>query len=329
MKTEINKFIKYSIGFCLFMFTTLYIIEESISYLVTKSNNSQTGKVNLVMSHIIDPNVLIIGSSVSEVGFNIDVLEKKLQTKAYNLAIDGTPILKSEFLIDEFLTYTKNCDTIIIGLASFSLSNTGDIHSPERFLAHKSNKFVKHNIKKLYPKLHTKIAYIPFYSFVLANHTYYKNAIVGLKNILSSNDMIKSDSLKGFVPHNATYLNTHYKNDDLIKLYFSEESITQFKDILVKIKNHNITPILVITPMHKNGQNAFENYSDYPDLVNLIANETNTQILDFSNSEITQYEDYFYNNGHLNVTGALKFSTSLSDSLLQQKARSHNTVYSK
>jgi len=325
MKTEINKFIKYSVGCCLFMFSTLYIIEGSISYLVTKSNNSQTGKVNLVMSHVIDPNVLIIGSSVSEVGFNIDILEKKLRTNAYNLAIDGTPILKSKFLIDEFLTYSKNCDTIIIGLAFFSLCELGEIHSPERFLAHKSNKFVKRNIKKLYPKIHTKISYIPFYSFVLANHTYYKNAILGLKNILSCNDMIKSDPLKGFVPHDATYLNTHDQNNSLRKLNFSEESITQFKEILVKIRNHNITPILIITPMHKNGQNAFENYSDYPNLVNRIAKETNTQIVDFSNSEITRHEDYFYNNGHLNVTGAVKFSTSISDSLLQQKARTHNT----
>ena len=40
---------------------------------------------------------------------------------------------------------------------------------------------------------------MPFYSFIIANHTYYKNALIGLKNLINNHE-IKIDSLKGFRP---------------------------------------------------------------------------------------------------------------------------------
>jgi len=309
-----RKLFKNFIGFFLFFTIIIFSLEKSIAYFVSLSGDSQTGKVNLIMKHKIDPTIVVFGSSVAEVGFNSNVLETNLNTSVYNMAIDGTPIIKSEFLIDEFLSYSKNCDTVIIGIAFFSLSKMEKMTKLNRYLAYKSNVHLKKNIEEVAPELYAKLYRVPFYSFISADHTYYKNAYIGFKNKLKGIDF-SGDLQKGFVPHDVKYFDTTNSEKLKKKIEFSEKTIKEFEVIINKITAHNITPILVITPMHINGQNSFSNYKEYVQIAEKIANKTNTRLIDFSKDEIVKKDKYFYNNGHLNKSGALKFSKKVCDSL--------------
>ncbi len=312
--TEANKIIKHTIGFSLLAILVIGGIEKSLSYLVSCSGNAQTGKVNLVMTHKIDPNLVIFGSSVAEVGFNSALIAKKLNKTVYNLALDGTPILKSECLIDEFLSYNKNCDTILIGLVYLCYSEMEGINMPSRFLAHKSNKFVIENFSIISPNLTKKLNYAPFYSFIVADQNYYKNAFIGLKNLINDNKT-PIDPKMGFLSNNAIYVDTRNSKSNLDTIHIIQKSIDRQMKILSKIKSKGITPILVITPMHINGQRSFVNFESYTNTAKKIALKTNTRIIDFSQSEIAKNNRYFYNNGHLNSLGARSFTLSLCDSL--------------
>lgn len=308
-----QKLFVYGGLYILFLTLALLGIEQTLSYCVKQSGNAQTGKINLVMQHKIDPEILIIGSSVAEVGFHTQIIEERLKQSSYNMAIDGTVILGSEYLIDEFLSYSTNCKTIIIGMSFFSFSQIQNFHAPERFLAYKNNKFVQNNIKSVDRKLYNKLSYVPFYSFIIANHTYYKNAFIGSKNTVKKNKFTE-DPFKGFVPHDSEYLDTRETlNSNLIKI--DSLSINGYNRILNKIKTQNITPILILTPMHVNGQNSFSNYEAYRKQIKAMATDTETIMFDFSEHQIVEEEKYFYNNGHLNKTGARIFSHAVSDSL--------------
>ncbi len=291
-----------------------------MAYYVSLSSDSHTGKVNLIMNHDIDPDVIVFGSSVTEVGFNSNIIESNINKSFYNLGIDGTPILKSEFLIDEFLSYSKNCDTIIIGLAFFSFSKMEGVTKPGRYLAYKSNVYLKENIQKVAPELHSKLYNVPFYSFIVANHTYYKNAFLGLKKSLNKENF-KRDAEKGFLGHEETYNDTRKSKEFKENIQISDETVLRFKNLINKIKSYNITPVLIIAPMHINGQNSFINYDEYIDTAKKIASKTNTRLIDFSEDDIVKNDKYFYNNGHLNEIGALKFSMYVSDSLVYPKSR--------
>lgn len=301
-RKEYRKFLTHFVGFGLFLYLIIYIIEFGIAALVSQSNNSQTGKINLMFSHQLDPDIMIFGSSVAEVGINTNLLEEVTQNSIYNAAIDGTNIIRSEFLVDEFLSYSKNCKKIVIGLSYFSMNESIEMTSPERFLAHVSNHNVKNNIKKIAPKLYKKLYYMPFYSFIVANHTYYKNAVLGFKNLINNNEII-IDSLKGFRPYDAIYSDTR-KSVNLNKIEISQASITSYRNIINKIINKGIEPILIIMPMHINGRSSFSNYNEFIDSIKELGTTLNIKVIDYTDNEIIYSEEYFYNNGHLNSFGA-------------------------
>lgn len=301
-RKEYRKFLIHFVGFGVFIYLMLSFLEFGTAALVSQSNNSQTGKINLMFSHQLDPNVMIFGSSVAEVGINTNLLEEATESSVYNSAIDGTNIIRSEFLIDEFLSYSKNCKKIVIGLSYFSMNESIEMTSPERFLAHASNHNIKNNIKKIAPKLYKKLYYMPFYSFIIANHTYYKNALIGLKNLINNHE-IKIDSLKGFRPNDAVYSDTR-KSVNLNRIEISQSSITSYKNIINKITNKGIEPILIIMPMHINGRSSFSNYKEFIDVIKELGTTLNVKVLDYTDNEIIYFEEYFYNNGHLNSFGA-------------------------
>lgn len=314
LTTEYKKFLKNGLGFIVFLCVVLFLIEFVISFLVKHSDNAQTGKINLIMEHQIDPEIMMFGSSVAEVGLNAVEIEKRTQRSAYNMGIDGTKISNTEFLIDEFLDYSKNCKTIVIGMAFFSFGKSDKLNAPERFLAYKSNQHVKQNILKVQPALGRKLYYVPFYSFIVANHTYYKNAFLGLKNLINDNYW-KQDSLSGFVPHDTEYYDTRKSGKQLDYVPIDSTAYYDYKSIIEKIKAHNIQPILVLMPMHVNGQESFSNFESYRKSAALLSNETGVQLFDFSEHDVTTQDKYYYNNGHLNATGAKIFSNVLADSL--------------
>lgn len=315
-KQELYKLLKNGLGFILFLTLLLLTIEKSTAWLVRQSDNDQTGKINLIMAQKIDPEILFIGSSVAEVGFNSNLISQQLNRTVYNAAIDGTTITQSQFVTNEFLSYTQNCKKIVIGLAFFSFGEKISMTEPSRYLAHFSNEHVKAAIKNISPKLYYKTQYVPFYSFTQTKHTYYKNAVVGLKNTISDNQL-QADKLNGFVPHG-----TQWTGERIDSVRFgtstvplSEATIANYGEIISCIKKQGIEPILVITPMFINGQRLFSNYNKYIETVEALASEYQVKLYDFSKSKIVYDETNFYNNGHLNNKGANLFSSQFADSL--------------
>jgi hypothetical protein len=313
---ELNKLLKKSIGFLIFLFIVLFTIEYVLAWLVANSDTDQTGKINLIMDNKVDPDILILGSSVAEVGFNSNLMAQELNTSVYNSAIDGTTLIQSQFILEEFLSYSSNCKQIIIGLAFFSFGEKTSMTEPSRYIAHFSNSFVKENIKSISSNLFYKLQYVPFYSFTQTKHTYYKNAAFGLKNILNNKKLLPNQ-LNGFVPHDTPWNGGRIDSVQFgsEKVPLSATTIASYGEIISYIKQQEIEPIIVITPMFINGQKLFSNYDMYIKTVEELANKYQIEWYDFSKSDIVYDESFFYNNGHLNHKGAYLFSTLLSDSL--------------
>ena len=79
---EVYKFIKYAGGYLIFFCCIAFLLEKGLAFFVLKSSVAQTGKINLLMSHSVDPQIIIYGSSVAEVGFNSNVIAQNLNQTA-------------------------------------------------------------------------------------------------------------------------------------------------------------------------------------------------------------------------------------------------------
>lgn len=313
MKGEKIKWMKNGLGFLITGILIIAGVKETLMYLVRHSNNAQTGKINVIMAHKVDPEVMVFGSSVGEVGISANTLSEHLNVNVYNASLDGTAAVKSEFLIDELTRYSEKCKYAVIALSAFALRPNDQITEPARFLAHYARPNVRNTIKQEAPEMYRKLYYVPFYSFAVANSVYYKNAAIGFRNVLRSVEL-HPDRQNGSALHDGEYHNTT-KGGEKGTLASSPKVVATYRAVFTKLKKKGITPVAVIMPMHQYGQRFYRDYPDYIGMVRQMCSDSEVELIDFSGNSICADEGYFYNNGHLNSGGAIYLSTMLSDSL--------------
>jgi hypothetical protein len=101
-------------------FILLSVIQYLINFGVKNGKKDQIGKVNLVMSHQIKPQIICFGSSVGEVGFNSRIISEKLKKTVFNCSIDGTSWIQYKGLIEEFAKYSNENVGLLISLKQVS-----------------------------------------------------------------------------------------------------------------------------------------------------------------------------------------------------------------
>ncbi|TRX50231.1 hypothetical protein FNH22_26015 [Fulvivirga sp. M361] len=271
--------------------------------------------MNLIMEHKIDPEIVIFGSSVAEVGFNANLISEITDNFVYNAALDGTRIGQNKGLIDEFNTYSERCHTVILGLSFFSLSEESRMTEPSRFYAHFKNKNVERMFYESDTHNYIKLKYVPFYAFTQYTHTYYKNAGIGLKNFLKGKELAPDDH-NGFIPHYNSWYGENIESNDFgsVAIDFSEKTLGQLTNVIRELNNKGRKVIMVICPMYMNGQKYYSNYQQLINKVKAFEKE-GVKVYDFSSIPLNTDKNNFYNNGHLNVTGAKEFSRLIANSL--------------
>lgn len=298
-----------------FLIVSLILVkafEYTHLYLARHSNQNQTGKINLIMAHKVDADLMIFGSSVSEVGITSNLLAEALNVEVYNASIDGTSAVKSGYLVDEYIGYTNRCKVALFGLSAFALSSNDQVTQPSRFLAHYNrNEHVRNTMRTEAKELYADMR-IPFYSYAVATSDYYKNVAFGLKNVMRGVELAP-DNENGSILHDAEYVNTDDGRDARLEPQWNIAE--KYQNLFKTVKAGNVLPVAVIMPLHRNGQKAYRDYSEYVNMVRRMCSESDVSVLDFSNHELCDQSEYFYNNGHLNIQGAEIITKIIADSL--------------
>lgn len=295
----------------LFLFIAL---RGLLAFGVSHSNNAQTAKVNLIMQHKLDPQIIIFGSSVAEVGFNSNLISKITQKSVYNAAIDGTRFDQYRYLIDELIDYSKNTEIIALGLSFFSLSPADKLTEPSRFYAYLDQEPIKDMFYDHDKTEYYKLKYLPFYTFSQYKHTYYKNSFIGFYNSLK-HKKLAADSLNGFVPHYSSwYGNEINVNNKKEKIYIKRNTLYKINCLIENIKKENKKIILIICPLYYKAQKKFSNYTEFKNTILSFRNK-GAIVFDYSTIPINYNKDFFYNNGHLNFNGANKLSSRFANDL--------------
>jgi hypothetical protein len=311
-----QKNIVNSLLFLSILVAILISLEETLIYGVKAVRENQIGKVNIIAAHEFDPQIAVFGSSVSEVGVNPNILSKITAKSCYNFSLNGTSFYQYRGLIDEFLSYSRKSNIIILSEAYFSFSKNEAINSPDIYLAHIDNATISDPLFEIDNDLIWKIKYVPFYRFIAASHIYYKHAAHGLLNNLKS--IKDNDSFNGFSP---VYRGWEIDADEAIKktgkfkIIINPYVLSLYIAQVRCIQKHGIKVVIILTPIYRKALEMATDFNPLYDALLRIKYETNATILDFSSCELTKDKSVFYNSNHLNYKGAVKFSQILGDSL--------------
>lgn len=310
-----NKSILYFLLFTTGYLLLVFIFNHLLNFGVIHSDNLQTGKVNILMNHSIDPEFILFGSSVAEVGFDPGLFQKSTGLTAFNMAIDGTPLRQYASLVDEFIGYTKNCRYVAVGLSFFCLSEVkGSLTEPGRFMARLNNHHIKSMFLENDPDLTWRLSCIPGYRFTQYKHTYYKNALIGYRNLFSNKVTVIPNF--GYTPRYDSW----NPAEDIpvsiyatVKILINDSLIEKVNGLFGRVREKGIKLVFIRYPMYQGGQKLFSNYGLMSEVIKDKMVKEGDIFLDFSDNEICNDKDNFYNNGHLNDRGTSKLTKYLAE----------------
>lgn len=310
----IKKYWRVSLLFVFGLAVILFITEKIIDLGVKSSDYRHFYKVNLIVNKGVDPEIAVFGSSVGEVGINIPVLEKISGMSAYNFSIDGTRFMQYKGLIEEFNEQSDSCKIVVFAETFFSLEPINQLTEVDRYIAYIRNNNIYNSLVSIQPGLVRKIRYVPFYKFIVMNHTYYKASITGWMNILGLQKGTAQDSLKGYTPKNDFWdinLDEFNRNTKPIHIHINQDILKKYNLMLDELLKKGRQVVIIIPPIQSSAMQLFENFNEMQNAFSSLSRK-GVYFIDYSGSAISPDKKYFYNNTHLNVEGSAKFTFQLA-----------------
>ena len=295
----------------------LYCAERVIDAGVRNSDYRHFQKVNLIVSKGVNPEIAVFGSSVGEVGIDIPVLEKITGMSAYNFSIDGTRFMQYRGLIREFNKLSDSGKAVVFAETFFTLEPIDRLTEVDRYVAHIRNKNIYNSLLTIQPGLVRKIRYVPFYKFIVMNHTYYWASVKGWMNKLGIKKEHQQDSLKGFTPRKESWdINLDQFNRETKPLHIQIDTsiLRNYNLMLDELLLMGRKVFIIIPPVQSSAMGLFENFDELQQAFASLRRD-GVYFLDYSASSLSPDKKYFYNNTHLNDEGAAKFSVQLANDI--------------
>jgi hypothetical protein len=306
---------KRALLFCFLLVAILLIVEWGVDAGAGQSHYSHYYKVNLIANHQADPVISCFGSSVGEVALASDILERKTRHTVYNFCLDGTRFMQYNGLIRELNEYSDSCALVVMAETFFSLSSIDQLTEVDRFIAHISNDNIYGSLHAIQPELSWKLKYVPFYKFVVAKHSYYKASALGLRAQLGKVQW--TDSLKGYTPRNKEWeADQDYFNTiaEPVPIKIDSAVVREYRKTIDALREKGRKVLIIIPPIQENGLRLLPDLEAVRKILASMQGD-GVYFRDYSRSDLSYDKKYFYNNSHVNATGAEIFSARLASSI--------------
>lgn len=325
----------YAISIAITIFILLSF-DYFVKHTAQKAVTDNEGKINKIIQHKLDPDIIVFGSSVAQFHVNPVLMEKQTNKDVFNLGLAGTTFIQYRGLLNEFLNYSQKCKYIIMVLLPIEFSNRNIIYKAHTFWANIDNKNIYNSLYDINPPLLFKMKYIPFYKLTVYNKSFYEIVI----NNLSSHKNQNTDLLKGFKPQNESWgnladgqtnINQDNRNNTALEKNQSDYKtinttyIHEIENYIRLFNKRGGKFIFVIPPIYYEYTKK-ENRDINPTAVKNIINtamqlvKINPEMnftLDYSSDSISMQKNMFYNYTHLTSDGADMFTQKISTDLLK------------
>jgi hypothetical protein len=299
----------------------LFSVEQLVDCGVRKSNYSWYNKVNLIMEHQADPEIAVFGSSVGEVGIDAPEIHRVTSRSIYNFSIDGTRFSQYRGLIAQLNQYTSRCRLVVLAETFFSLTPVDQLTEVDRYMAYIDNENIYTPLHDIQPELTWKLRYVPFYKFTAMKHPYYKASIYGWRQFISGASA--PDSSLGYTPKYMSWepgLDEENRIAKPITVVVEENATEDYRATISKLVGKGMKVLIVLPPIYKDGLTRLVNIDGLRKTFSSMSGE-GVSFVDYSICDLSSNKEYFYNNSHLNASGAKAFAAYLTrdiDSILNR-----------
>lgn len=286
-------------------------LRGGLGYGARHVRRGDAGKISRVMGHAADPELAIFGASNAESGISPALLERATGRTAENLAVDGTGVAQYGALVRELLRYGRPGAHVILVMSPFALAAPALPTAPSWYYPHIGNPFVYEAMARFDATTAWRARHVPFYDFVVYDHTYYRNAVEGLRAAFGAP---LDDPDRGFTPRGLRWdERLDAAGQRPFPCVIEAETVAVYRSLLAAIEASGRKAFVVFPPVQAD---AIRLLPGMEELVGIFASfAPGDHYLDYHRDPMGTERRYFYNHTHLNVEGAERFSTMLGSDL--------------
>ena len=292
---------KFLLHLCLFA-CIFFTVDKLFYVFIAHAPTLEVDKrLELLMEGKINKEILIIGSSRAAENIIASQIEKETNQSAYNLGYPGSSIEFHSFLLKTLLKYNKKPKIIVLTIdnpSEFLPEKTLNFRNDQLYPLVKYNYITQELIDRKEKNVFSKFLYLARINKVNFDLTQRKQAVKNPLRPDGSSPFLFKKSERKF---SYTNDNGKYPVDKEIKTRL--KSFLEFQNTC---KNNNIQLVLCYTPNFKSFNTNFEKR-----MQQISLKENFTFIYDTTNTKYKNI-DYFYDESHLNYTGAKMFTSEIS-----------------
>ncbi|WP_276134511.1 hypothetical protein [Polluticoccus soli] len=293
----------------------LFVLHFVVVFGAKHSQSGRIGKINELMLHKIDKEVVIFGASEGETGIAAPILEKKLGKPTFNLAMDGSSISQFGDLINEYNSYSKKGHYVILALGVFCLHDRELPKSPNWYYPWAENGFISTNYLLNRTPEFRRYKNFPPYGFIVFNAGLYRSSFDGWISLFTNRNENTCYEGNGWMPYNLTWgQNNTLQQLTMQHVFLNENIFTQYRKVVENLNAKGRKVILVFMPSWKGARSYYDGYDKLITKFKSLEGDHNV-FLDYSNANFSANKDYFYNYTHLNKKGAELFTDTLASDI--------------
>ncbi|GGG28041.1 hypothetical protein GCM10011344_31060 [Dokdonia pacifica] len=290
------------IGLYILLFLSFATIGDLlVSYRLKSRIHMSRGELHTwrdIYKGTIDAEMAIYGSSRAWVQVDPAILKEGVGKETYNFGVNGFPFPMQLYRHQEYFKHNKHPKQIVLCIDWFSLTRRSDLYNETQFLPYMLFNFEFYNKFKTYEGVNLAKTTIPFYRYLGDVDLY--------KKLFNESHVYRVKGYRAFDKEFENGKNTSIE----IKVY--AEVVASFKKFIEELKEEDIGLTLVIAPFYIEGQDRVTNRREHLEVISSISKEYGIPLLDYTQDSLSFDKNLFYNNMHLNKTGAELFSTRLA-----------------
>ena len=293
--------------FLIITFLLATLLDISISYRLTKSNERMYQQWNGLYKDSLYADMVVLGSSRAWTQYNPEILDSILHTNSFVNGIDGSAINRQMIKYKNYCRITNSKPKLIIQNIDLGTMAITYGYEREQFFPYFILDREVVNSYQPYENWNLLELYIPCYRYIGYPHE--------VSKALGLHSEYPEPLFKGYFGRDIQY--DGYELRKMTEVVASLDSImlVEFDNFCAEIKSDSISMCFVYAPVYIEATKKMTNLTEMYNAYQSIATKHNIPILDYNFHTISCDSTNFYNATHLNKKGSILFSTQLAQDL--------------
>lgn len=298
---------------CLFL-TIWFFICIATDFIVTSIIRHSKTRIIVVWEDIvkstINADIIVLGSSRADCGYNPVIIEKKIGKRCYNLAMYGKTVDMDFLRYNLYKQYTPNKPNIILWDVFHNTFCYSGRWMDEQFTPYIFYKDVWNSICNERHKYCYSDRFIPLLR-------YWKRKGIFQYALHNTFDtcVYNGYCARSYLWDQHTLADLEVIEDNSIYCSYNDNLINSFNNKLIEIKKDSINVILVYSPLYFDGQSKIKDLDNLVSFYSQLAEKNDCVFLNYLDHPICKDSTLFHNAEHLNSSGADVFSELLAHDL--------------